>query len=444
MTTTSATPLADTTVPRGPAIYFDGTCSARNDVVVEAATAGLQIYSADRRLLDEWLYAELRRQASPDGVLRLGRHGETLLARLEVRDAALAAAIEDRAVTLDRDGAAERKLRRKVVLLSLAAVVSLIVTAIVGVPVLAARLTPLIPVSVEQKLGNAVDKQVHATLDTKHLGAAFVCGAGANGAAGRAALDKLVGKLTTAAALPYPLQVDVVRRADFNAFALPGGHIYVFEGLIDRARAPDELAGVLSHEIGHVAHRDGTRTVLQAAGLSFLFGMMLGDFVGGGAVVIAAKTVLRSSYSRQVEAAADTYSVGLMGKVGGDPRALAAILERVMADKDEGIKILSDHPDTKDRIVAINAVAPAGARTPLLGAADWAALKRICAPPASATAPAGGTVPAGATVSASGTAAVSVTTSGKASASETPPAGGTAAAGGQKLKPDSDGATPNH
>jgi Zn-dependent protease with chaperone function len=442
MTLTADTP--ETAPASGRAIYFDGTSSARNDVVVEAAAAGLQIFGADRRLLDEWLYAELRRQASPDGVLRLGRHGETLLARLEVRDAALASAIEDRAITLDRSGAGERRLRRKVVFLSLAAVVSLIVTAIVGVPVLAARLTPLIPVSVEQKLGNAVDKQIRATLDTKHLGAAFVCGPGANGAAGRAALDKLVGRLKTAAALPYPLQVDVVRRPDFNAFALPGGHIYVFEGLIDRAQAPDELAGVLSHEIGHVAHRDGTRTVLQAAGLSFLFGMMLGDFVGGGAVVIAAKTVLRSSYSRQVEAAADTYSVGLMGKVGGDPRALATILERVMADKDEGIKILSDHPDTKDRIVAINAVARAGATTPLLGAADWAALKQICAPPASATAPASGTAPAGGTVSASGTTAVSVTTSGKASASEAPPASATAAGRGQKLKAQSDGATPNH
>ena len=129
-------------------------------------------------LLDEWLYAELRRQAAPDGVLRLGRHGETLLARLEVRDAALAAAIEDRAVTLDRGGVAERKLRRKVVILSLAAVVSLILTAIVGVPVLATRLTPLIPVAVEQKLGNAVDSQIRATLDTKHLGAGFVCGTG--------------------------------------------------------------------------------------------------------------------------------------------------------------------------------------------------------------------------------------------------------------------------
>ena len=66
-------------------------------------------------------------------------------------------------------------------------------------------------------------------------------------------------------------------------------------------------------------------------------------------------------------------------------------MTRVTADKDEGIKILADHPDTKDRVVAINAISPKGAATPLLGAADWAALKQICAPsPASATAPAGG------------------------------------------------------
>jgi predicted Zn-dependent protease len=124
--------------------------------------------------------------------------------------------------------------------------------------------------------------------------------------------------------------------------------------------------------------------------------MMLGDFVGGGGVVIAAKTVVRSSYSRRVEAAADIYSVGLMRKAGGDPRALAAILARVTADKNEGIKILADHPDTKDRVIAINAIAPAGASAPLLGAADWAALKQICA-----TAPAGATTaPAGATTAA--------------------------------------------
>jgi predicted Zn-dependent protease len=163
--------------------------------------------------------------------------------------------------------------------------------------------------------------------------------------------------------------------------ALPGGHIYVFDGLIEQARTPDELAGVLAHEIGHVARRDGTRIAVQTAGLSFLFGMMLGDFVGGGAVVIAARTVLKSSYSRRIETAADAYSVALMAKAGGDPHALAAILARIVTDREHGIKILLDHPETRDRIAAIDAVALSGPITPLLDATDWNALKQICAPP---------------------------------------------------------------
>jgi Zn-dependent protease with chaperone function len=407
-----ATPFAQTAMPQGPAIFFDGTSSARHDVVVETTATGLRIVGAGGSSMDEWAYAELRRQSAPDGVLRLGRHGETLLARLEIRDAALASAIEDRAETLDRSGAADRAMRRKVVGLSLAAIVSLIVTAIVGVPALISRMVPFVPVGVEKKLGIAVDKQVRTALDTRKLGATFAC----TEPAGRAALMRLVAKLETAAALPVQLSVDVVRRSEPNAFALPGGHVYVYQGLIDAAQVPDELAGVLAHEIGHVAHRDGTRTVLEAAGLSFMFGMMLGDFVGGGAVVIAARTVVRSSYSRQVEAAADNYSVGLMSKVGGDQRALATILARIASDKNEGPKILSDHPETKDRIVAINALATAGTTTPLLGAADWTALKHICAPnTANKPAPSNGGTQASATVA------------GKA-----PGGGGPISAGGQK------------
>src|SRR3954464_4438894 len=143
---------------------------------------------------------------------------------------------------------------------------------------------------------------------------------------GRAALAKLMGKLEAAAALPIPLEPKVVRRSEPNAIALPGGHIYVFEGLIEKSENPDELAGVIAHEIGHVAHRDGTRSILQSAGLSFLFGMLLGDFVGGGAVVIGARAVLRSSYSRDVEGAADRYGADLLNRAGGDVRAFGAIL----------------------------------------------------------------------------------------------------------------------
>ncbi len=369
--------------PCATAIYFDGACSTRNKVIVAAGATGLRIMAAQgqHRLLDEWAYEELRRMAAPEDVLRLARRGETLLARLEIRDTNLAFIIEERADTLDRGGAAERRLRRKVVGLSFAAAASLIVTAVFGLPALASRIIPFVPLGVEYKLGAAIDKNIRPALDTRHLGTGLACGTTAGEAAGRAALDKLVGRLEAAAALPFPLHVEVVRRAEPNAIALPGGHIYVDDGLIDKAQTPDELAGVLAHEMGHVAHRDGTRTVLQTAGLSFLFGMMLGDFVGGGAVVIAARTVLKSSYSRRAETAADAYSVQVMQKAGGDPHALGAILARIVGDKDQGMKLLLDHPETKDRIAAIDAVVVPARTTPLLDAADWGALQQICAPP---------------------------------------------------------------
>jgi Zn-dependent protease with chaperone function len=254
--------------------------------------------------------------------------------------------------------------------------VSLVLVGVWGLPALSDRIAPLIPLSAEQRLGAAMDQQVRAMLDPGRSGQAFECAE----QSGRASLDRLIGKLETAAGLPIPLKAAAVRKADANAIALPGGHIYVFEGLIKQSRSPDELAGVIAHEIGHVAHRDGTRSLLQAAGLSFLFGMLLGDFTGGGLVVIAARTVVQSAYSRDVETAADRYSVGLMTKAKGDPRALGVILDRIAGEVQPGSKILLDHPQTKDRIIAITAAADASPAKiePLLSPADWAELKRIC------------------------------------------------------------------
>ena len=222
----------------------------------------------------------------------------------------------------------ERRGRLKVVGWSLAATVSLLLAAVFGVPALADQIAPLVPLRVERWLGEAVDTQARKMLDKGAAGRSFECGAGPGETQGGRRSRKLIGKLEAAAALPIPLDIKVVRRSEANAIALPGGHIYVFEGLIEKSESADELAGVIAHEIGHVAHRDGTRSILQTAGLSFLFGMLLGDFVGGSAVVIGARAVLQSSYSRDVESAADRYGVELMGRAGGDPRALGAVLDR--------------------------------------------------------------------------------------------------------------------
>jgi hypothetical protein len=163
----------------GQAIFFDGATTARHDVTVELAPDALLVRAADGTMLAQWRYDELDTMSSPDDVLRLGKAGSPLLARLEVHDPQLAAAFDDFSVPVDRSGRTERRMRTKVVAWSIAATVSLIVVAVVGVPQIATRLAPLVPYPLEHKLGVAIDRQARASLDTGHAGAAFECGNGA-------------------------------------------------------------------------------------------------------------------------------------------------------------------------------------------------------------------------------------------------------------------------
>jgi len=365
----------------GQATYFDGVTSARHDVTVTLGASALQILGSDGQMLAEWPYAELESIPLPQGLLRIGRIDNLVLARLDVRDPKLAAAIDDLSVPIDRSGRTERRGRRKVVLWSVAATVSLLLVGIFGVPEIASRLTPLVPYAAEIRLGAAVEAQVRSILDKNRAGARFVCGSGEAEQAGRAAFEKMFARLEQAAGQPIPLRIMVVRSDDANAVTLPGGIIYVFHGLIDKAENADEVAGVIAHELGHVAHRDGTRTVLQQGAMSLLFGLLLGDFVGGGAVIIAARAILQTSYSRGVEASADDYAVDLMKVLGADPRALGTILTRIAGSSHGPLKLLLDHPETKERVNAINARAGTGTITPVLAPAEWADLRRICSEP---------------------------------------------------------------
>jgi Zn-dependent protease with chaperone function len=363
----------------GPGTFFDGRTSDRHAVIVELDAATLLVRAGDGRVLARWPYGELEQVASQPEILRLARAHRRQLERLEIRDATLAAAIDALSLPVDRTGTAGRRSRRKVLVWMIVAVASLVLAGIVGVPALATRLVPTIPYTIERKLGAAVDQQFRAMLGNEHAAKPFECGGEDEERPGRAALDRLLTKLDSAAALPMPLNVAVIRRSATNAVALPGGRIYMFHGLIAKAENPDEVAGVLAHEIGHVAHRDGTRSVLESAGLSFLFGMVLGDFVGGGAAVLAARTILQLSYSRDVETAADVYAIALMAKVGGDAGALARILDRIAGAIEPGhSKLLQNHPQTRERVALIDRLAPPP-RGALMDAADWAALRRICA-----------------------------------------------------------------
>jgi len=368
------------TTRTGAARYFDGLTSARHDVTLELASHALVIRDGDGAILDQWSYDRLKHLSAPDHIFRIGLRKNPVLARLEITDMDFAHEIDLLAPDIDRTGASARKIRRRAIGWAFAAAIAMVLSAIYGVPLLADRLAPVVPRGFEQRIGAATNAQVRAMLDKGPPGRPFECGEAAIERAGLVAFRKLARQLEAAANLGTPLHISVVRRAEPNAFALPGGYIYVFQGLIDKAETPDELAAVIAHEIGHVAHRDGMRAVLQGAGLSFLFGMMLGDFVGGGAVVLAARTILESAYSRNVENAADRFGVQVMLALGADARALGRFLQRISGDEASTFSILLDHPTARERAAAINAIAPPQSRgVTLLDPGEWAALKRVCA-----------------------------------------------------------------
>ena len=367
----------------GTGIFYDGLTSDRRKVAVEIGGDAIEVRTPDGALLARWRFTDISPVATAAGDLRIGLANASVAARLEIHDQALAATLLTRTKPSDRAGLTDRRTRAKVVALSLAAIATLVGGAVWGVPLLADRIAPHLPVALEMRLGAAIDAQVRQALDTSKGGKPFECGSGDSprAAAGRTAFAKLVAALEAPAELPLPLRALVVRRADVNAITLPGGRIYVFDGLLNKANSIDEVAGVLGHEIGHVAHRDGTKSVLETAGLSFLFGMLLGDFTGGSAVIIAAKTVLHTAYSRTAEAAADEFGAKLMSKVGGDPQALGAILLRISSISGTAAVVphfLLDHPAAQQRADAIAKIAKPAPMGALLSPPEWEALKSIC------------------------------------------------------------------
>nr|WP_283054483.1 M48 family metallopeptidase [Thetidibacter halocola] len=187
-----------------------------------------------------------------------------------------------------------------------------------------------------------------------------------------------------AAAMPegQPLSVHVLDHKMVNAFALPGGYVVFFRGLIDEAGSPEEVAAVFAHEIGHVVSRDPTRHALRSAGSIGVLGLVFGDFAGGALVLFLAERLIDAQYSQSAEAAADAFAADLLLAAGLPPDALAEMFERFrrLGGDDEGIMAhFMAHPRLGDRIAAARTATPPDfAATPLLNDDEWRALKAIC------------------------------------------------------------------
>jgi predicted Zn-dependent protease len=147
--------------------------------------------------------------------------------------------------------------------------------------------------------------------------------------------------------------------ATVNAFATPGGYLYVYRGLLETADNEAELAAVMAHETGHVVARHAARNLVAAYGVDAVTSLAAGNNPGLLAqltTTIAGQGLLLS-HSRADETEADEYGARYASAAGYDPHAFPAFFERLQ--KSEGrspavLTYLSDHPATGDRIVHIN------------------------------------------------------------------------------------------
>jgi predicted Zn-dependent protease len=158
----------------------------------------------------------------------------------------------------------------------------------------------------------------------------------------------------------YPYTFDVANRRDINAFALPGGPIWVHRGLLDAAQNEGQLAGVIAHEVAHIANRHAaeqmTKGTFANVGLGLL-GAFLGDGTGAQVARLGAgfaANAMMMKFTRDHEREADLKALRYMKSAGYDPRGMVEFLQvlRARQGRDPGSvqTFFSSHPAPAERV----------------------------------------------------------------------------------------------
>ncbi len=148
----------------------------------------------------------------------------------------------------------------------------------------------------------------------------------------------------------------VIDKDEMNAFALPGGYVFVYKGLVDKISNDDELAAVIGHEIAHVVARHSIKRLQGGVGYTILMALMVAAGPGTRDIghIDAAFGQLIMSYSRDDEALADKMSIKYLKEAGYDPQAIVSLLKKLQdSDKTTPIRPYSEyhsHPYVADRI----------------------------------------------------------------------------------------------
>lgn len=360
-----------------PARYSDGRTAAMRLVRAALDDSRLSVVDESGGLLDAWPLAEIRAVglADSDGTLRLSRAGGD--ARLTVTNADFSAQLRSLCPDLHRPVSPPHVRWRRIALWTGGTVASLAVFFFVIVPIFAREVVRLTPPAVEARAGAWMSDHVinlMADTEAKRQGKA-VC----QRPDGQAVLERLVFTLTTHATLPAPAVVQVVNSPIINAFALPGGRVLIFRGLLEAAVHPNEVAGVLAHELGHAELRHPLQIAIEQSSGAFVIGLLFGDAVGFSIMGMTVSALLRGYYSRSMETEADDRGLALMRAADFAVEPLAHFFTR-LAQREKTLpglfSVLSTHPDSGDRAARIRAMPREGSRAMSNG--DWQALSGIC------------------------------------------------------------------
>jgi Zn-dependent protease with chaperone function len=158
----------------------------------------------------------------------------------------------------------------------------------------------------------------------------------------------------------FPIHIHVAEDSELNAFAMPGGHIVVFTGLLKAVDRTEELAGVLAHEIAHITERHVLRKMIESLGLVLVLQSLFGDTSGLLAVATeGSELLLQQKFSRDFEREADDVGWRYLVTANVDPRGMIDFFKKLEAEAAKAgsveLSLLATHPPTTERIERLEA-----------------------------------------------------------------------------------------
>lgn len=280
---------------------------------------------------------------------------ETVERTLYIKDAATIAAFRQTAppeLTAQLNQAAQsvrstRTSRRAVILASVGTVLAIVLGLWFGSDLLVEQAVARIPIEWEQQLGESALHEALAGRTVLTEGPAVE------------AVQEITKRLTEQIPnSPYQFQVRVVKEPVVNAFALPGGYVVVFTGLLKDAMSPEEVAGVLGHEINHVLQRHGMERIVKTLGVMAVAAIVLGDQQGliGLAKQLGVE-IITLKYNRDQETEADLTGLRLLHKAKIEPEGMITFFERLAQSEKEKsrVEMLSTHPMSTHRAERLRA-----------------------------------------------------------------------------------------